>query len=349
VAEKFVTRLCTTCGCRNEVYVRDVIEGSSCRGCRGRLRPLSAPLPVDGKGLEAIVKGTRLPIVCEVQLRGSVEERDQRTALDKAAEHLEGKAFVVTLLTTGRLLEGATATFRVSMSSTTNGGCAEPGTPCARFRFGAFAASIPSTAGRIQTAAAHRVCGVAQNGPCPAGRHATRDTFATQSFADDNVVEWDVVIGDLARGAHVLSVGVNDINLANGTGGDRPRQLSVPFVVLGDPDGDGLFDDEDNCPEVANQGQGDGDGDDVGDACDNCVADANADQADQDGDGRGDACDDDADGDAVADDIDNCLNQQRQPSRSRRRQPWRRLRRRHRRRRPARQRRGRLRHRPRRR
>ncbi len=55
------------------------------------------PLPVDGKSLEAIVKGTRLPVVCEVQLRGSVPEREQKPALDKAAEHLEGKAIVVKL------------------------------------------------------------------------------------------------------------------------------------------------------------------------------------------------------------------------------------------------------------
>jgi len=97
VAEKSVTRLCTTCGFRNDVVVGDVIDGSSCRGCRGRLRPLNVPLPVDAKGLESIVRGTRLPVVCEVQLAGSVEERDQKTALDKAADHLEGKAFVVKL------------------------------------------------------------------------------------------------------------------------------------------------------------------------------------------------------------------------------------------------------------
>lgn len=200
----------------------------------------------------------------------------------------------VTLLTTGRLLEGSSATFRVTMSSTNNGGCAESGTPCPRFRAGAFAASIPAAAGRIQTSAAHRVCGVGTNGACPSGRHATRDTFATQTFAGDNLVVWDVVIAELQRGAFTLSVGVNDINLANGTGGDRPRQLDLPFLVVGNPDGDDLLDDEDNCPDVANQDQQDGDGDNVGDACDTCVDVENADQRDLDGDGVGDACDDDS-------------------------------------------------------
>jgi hypothetical protein len=97
MANKTAERLCTTCGFRNEVDVKDIIDGSFCRGCRGRLRPLSQPLAVDGKSLEAIVKGTRLPVVCEVQLKGSVEEREQKSALEKSAEHLEGKALVVKL------------------------------------------------------------------------------------------------------------------------------------------------------------------------------------------------------------------------------------------------------------
>jgi len=61
---------------------------------------------------------------------------------------------------------------------------------------------------------------------------------------------------------------------------------------LDDADGDGVPDDEDNCPAVANSDQADTDGDGIGDACDNCLAVANPDQADTDGDGIGDACDD---------------------------------------------------------
>lgn len=97
MANKTASRKCTTCGFSNDVEVRDILDGSFCRGCRARLRPLAVPLAVDGKGLEAIVKGTRLPVVCEVQLADSVEEREQRPALEKAAEHLEGKALVVKL------------------------------------------------------------------------------------------------------------------------------------------------------------------------------------------------------------------------------------------------------------
>jgi hypothetical protein len=58
-----------------------------------------------------------------------------------------------------------------------------------------------------------------------------------------------------------------------------------------DTDGDGVADDNDNCPDIANVSQGDRDEDDVGDVCDNCPDDFNPDQADGDGNGVGDVCD----------------------------------------------------------
>ncbi len=94
----------------------------------------------------------------------------------------------------------------------------------------------------------------------------------------------------------------------------------------GDADGDGVCQDADNCPDVANPDQADLDGDGSGDACDpdddgdgiaddvdNCPRAANAGQEDGDGDGTGDACDscpadpqNDADDDGVCGDVDNC-------------------------------------------
>ncbi len=61
-----------------------------------------------------------------------------------------------------------------------------------------------------------------------------------------------------------------------------------------DMDGDGLSNENDNCPKKANPLQEDSDtggGDGVGDTCDNCPDTANAGQADSDGDLVGDACD----------------------------------------------------------
>ncbi len=85
-----------------------------------------------------------------------------------------------------------------------------------------------------------------------------------------------------------------------------------------DTDGDGILDDDDNCPTVKNAGQGDGDGDGVGDACDNCIDTANRGQANSDIDQFGDACDNcdeiynphqgNVDGDGYGDKCDVCPN-----------------------------------------
>jgi len=69
-----------------------------------------------------------------------------------------------------------------------------------------------------------------------------------------------------------------------------------------DSDGDGVCDEDDNCPATPNPNQEDRDGDGVGDVCDNCPDVFNPGQEDSNGDGIGDACsiekcDIDADGD----------------------------------------------------
>ncbi len=58
-----------------------------------------------------------------------------------------------------------------------------------------------------------------------------------------------------------------------------------------DTDGDGLFDNADNCIAIANVNQHDEDSDDLGDVCDPCPHVAIGAATDTDGDGVGDACD----------------------------------------------------------
>jgi hypothetical protein len=58
-----------------------------------------------------------------------------------------------------------------------------------------------------------------------------------------------------------------------------------------DSDADGRGNACDNCPAAANTLQSDGDADAVGDVCDNCAQLRNPSQADSDRDGRGDVCD----------------------------------------------------------
>jgi hypothetical protein len=91
--------------------------------------------------------------------------------------------------------------------------------------------------------------------------------------------------------------------------------LQVTYLSGTDTDGDGIIDNDDNCPSIQNAGQEDGDGDGVGDACDNCPSVNSTNQADSDADGFGNVCDScpetaddqsDKDNDGVGDACDNC-------------------------------------------
>ena len=80
---------------------------------------------------------------------------------------------------------------------------------------------------------------------------------------------------------------LNDSTFPNATDGDGSDIGAYEFI---DSDGDGVPQENDNCPDTPNPGQADVDLDGVGDDCDNCPTMANPDQQDSDNDGTGDAC-----------------------------------------------------------
>ncbi len=104
------------------------------------------------------------------------------------------------------------------------------------------------------------------------------------------------------------SGGVWTLNVADNAGFDTGTIDNWSIEVCGleqdDSDSDGIADDVDNCPAIANTDQADIDSDGLGDLCDddrdgdgiandedNCPDTANPDQADLDNNGIGDACD----------------------------------------------------------
>jgi uncharacterized delta-60 repeat protein len=147
------------------------------------------------------------------------------------------------------------------------------------------------------------------------------------SFADTGYILTDFAGAD--DGATAVAIQQDGKIVAAGNadiGGTRHVALARYRTSLPDRDQDGIPDDQDNCPDVANADQGDLDGDGLGDACDVCPNDAdndtdgdgvcgdvdncpitpNANQADTDGDGLGDACDSDDDDDGILDSSDVC-------------------------------------------
>jgi hypothetical protein len=78
---------------------------------------------------------------------------------------------------------------------------------------------------------------------------------------------------------------------AAGDGGTVDARRGDGIDAPGDMDGDGVPDDLDNCPTVANPDQRDHDVDGRGDVCDLCPHIPEAVDVDSDGDGVGDACD----------------------------------------------------------
>lgn len=89
--------------------------------------------------------------------------------------------------------------------------------------------------------------------------------------------------------------------------------VATIYAIQQDVDNDGLTNDADNCPLIANLTQADGDADGAGDLCDNCPAISNPLQEDADADAIGDACDvcpgdtiNDPDNDGVCGEVDPC-------------------------------------------
>jgi len=131
------------------------------------------------------------------------------------------------------------------------------------------------------------------------------DVFLTKLTSSGNVLLHSTYIGgsNADEGAGIAIDGDRNAYISGWTSSTNfPTQNAYQvtksggkdvFVTkfLADRDRDGILDESDNCPSVANPSQLDTDGDGIGDACDNCPQVSNPDQLDSDHDDVGDACD----------------------------------------------------------
>lgn len=175
---------------------------------------------------------------------------------------------------------------------------------------------VISRSGYVEDQHIRITVGVAGNSP-----------FAFRWFRDENEVVPDGkrIILDPVTGAldinplELFDDGFYEVLVIDSCGLESFASGVDLFVNIRDTDGDGVRDDDDNCPLDFNPTQQDIDEDGLGDACDpdidgdelpnekdNCPEFFNPDQTNLDGDDLGDPCDDDVDGDGVNNKIDNC-------------------------------------------
>jgi parallel beta-helix repeat protein len=129
------------------------------------------------------------------------------------------------------------------------------------------------------------------------------------SLSSDNLLKWNLVCSNnQLSGAHYdicdNNTNSGDENICDSTSNWNDTGTTGCTHGCNDRDGDGVPNDQDNCPDVPNPGQNDTDSDGKGDACDpdrdndgipneddNCPAVNNQNQDDADSDDIGDVCD----------------------------------------------------------
>ena len=150
----------------------------------------------------------------------------------------------------------------------------------------------------------------------------TEDGGMTWGTPVDITYPGDKVVSEY-RGVDIAESNGYEVKIAyeyythmKGDGSISIRIITHTVYECLDEDEDGVCDDEDNCPGVANSEQENSDGDSHGDACDNCPLVDNEDQLNSDNDSHGDVCDNcpnddnedqlNSDNDSHGDACDNC-------------------------------------------
>lgn len=97
----------------------------------------------------------------------------------------------------------------------------------------------------------------------------SRDDLATPKFSSSSITGTGGSAGQSCT-ISFSAASYSPVSPNSLPGSNKSTSVTLNFVApaVTDTDGDGIADDEDNCPTVANADQEDADGDDLGDACD---------------------------------------------------------------------------------
>jgi thioredoxin 2 len=95
--DRNIKRHCKGCGGRHIGSPTELIDGGQCSSCKMYIQELAEPLTVNKDTLESIATVLKVPLLVEVQMSGSAEERAQEPHLTRVAERVASKAVVLKL------------------------------------------------------------------------------------------------------------------------------------------------------------------------------------------------------------------------------------------------------------
>jgi thioredoxin-like negative regulator of GroEL len=95
--ERIIRRTCRSCGNPHEGPPLELVEGAQCRHCKAVIKALTEPLEVDKGMLDSVASSLPVPVLVDIQMPGTPEQRAQSLQMERVARKLEGRGLIVSL------------------------------------------------------------------------------------------------------------------------------------------------------------------------------------------------------------------------------------------------------------